>query len=62
MSIEISNDGTTTNAMALTNRWTRDFDNSNNETGTKYLVSTFNSNGDVDEATGYTIVSIDNWC
>lgn len=62
MSIEIYNDGATTNAMSLTNRWTRDFDNSNNVTGTKYLVSTTNSNGDVDEATGYTIVSIDNWC
>jgi hypothetical protein len=62
MRIEIDNDGTTTNIMSLTNRWARDFDNSNNATGTKYLVSTYNDNGDVDEASGYTIVSIDNWC
>ncbi len=62
MSINIYNDGTTTNAMSLTNRWTRDFDNSNNETGTKFLASSDNSNGDVDVATGYTIVAVENWC
>ena len=61
MSINIYNDGATTNAMSLTNRWTRDFDNSNNETGTKFLASSDNSNGDVDVATGYTIVAVENW-
>jgi hypothetical protein len=62
MKIEIYNDGETTNAMSLTNRWTRDFDNSNIETGTKYLASVQNDNGEVDPATGYTIVQVDNWC
>jgi hypothetical protein len=63
MAIEIYNDGTTTNAMSLTNRWTRDFDNSNNETGTKYLASSDNDTGDVaDTYPYYTIVKVDNWC
>jgi hypothetical protein len=63
MRIDIDNDGTITNAMSITNRWTRDFDNSNNETGVRYLASIDNSSGDIDTASGSAIVKIgDNWC
>jgi hypothetical protein len=63
MRIDIDNDGTTTNAMSLTNRWVRDFDNSNNATGVRYLASIDNSSGDIDTASGSAIVQIgDNWC
>lgn len=63
MRIDIDNDGTITNAMSITNRWTRDFDNSNNETGVRYLASIDNSSGDIDTASGSAIVRIgDNWC
>jgi hypothetical protein len=63
MRIDIDNDGTITNAMSITNRWTRDFDNSNNATGVRYLASIDNSSGDIDTASGSAIVKIgDNWC
>jgi hypothetical protein len=63
MRIDIDNDGTITNAMSITNRWTRDFDNSNNTTGVRYLASIDNSSGDIDTASGSAIVRIgDNWC
>ena len=62
MSLQVNNDGTTTLAMELQNHWVRDFDNSNIETGTHYVATIFNDNGNVDPATGYTIVGIDNFC
>jgi hypothetical protein len=64
MSIEIYNDDTeeTTNLMSLTNRWVRDFENSNNATGDRYLVSVNNDSGDLDTASGSIIVEIDTYC
>jgi hypothetical protein len=58
--LEVYNDDTetTSNAMSVTNRWVRDFDNSNNVTGTKFLASATNDSGDIDEATGYPIVIV----
>lgn len=62
MRIAVYNDGSTTNAMELTNHWVRDFDNANIETGTHYVATIFNDGGNVDPATGYTIVGIENFC
>lgn len=67
MSMEIYNDGDTTYAEQMTNRWVRDYDNNNspidnNANNTKYIATIFNNNGNVDPATGYTIVGVENWC
>ena len=67
MYMEVYNDGDTTYAEQLTNRWVRDYDNNiapidDNANNTKYIATILNSNGNVDPATGYTIVGIENWC
>ena len=62
MYLEVNNDGTTTRALELQNHWVRDFDNANIETGTHYVATIFNDGGNVDAATGYTIVGIENYC
>lgn len=63
--IEVYNNGTTTNALSLTNHWVRDFDNDvtpEDGTNTKFVATIFNDSGNVDPATNYTIVGIENWC
>ena len=67
MYLEVYNDGDTTYAEQLTNHWVRDYDNNvapidNNANNTKYVATIFNNNGNVDTATGYTLVGIENWC
>lgn len=67
MVLEVYNDGNTTNACSITNHWVRDFENNaepldDNAVNTKYIATIFNNNGDVDPATNYTIVAVENWC
>ena len=67
MSVEVYNDGDTTYACEIQNHYVRDFDNNvqpldNNPDNTQYVATIFNNNGDVDPATGYTIVAVENWC
>jgi hypothetical protein len=62
MYLQVNNNGTATRALELQNHWVRDFDNSNIETGTHYVATVFNDSGNVDAATGYTIVGIENYC
>lgn len=67
MYMEVYNDGDTTYAAQVTNHWVRDYDNNNspidnNANNTKYVATIFNDSGNVDPATGYTLVGIENWC
>lgn len=57
-SMEVYNDGDTYYATAITNHWVGSDENDT----TKYVATIFNDNGDVDPATGYTIVGVENWC
>jgi hypothetical protein len=57
-SMEVYNDGDTYQATAITNHWV----SSDEDDTSKYIATIFNSNGDVDPATGYTIVAVENWC
>lgn len=56
--VEVYNDGDTYYASTLTNHWVE----SSEDDTTKYVASIFNDSGNVDPATGYTIVGIENWC
>lgn len=67
MSMEVYNDGDTTYAYVIKNTRVRDFDNNdspidNNANNTTFIASIFNDSGNVDPATGYTIVGVENWC
>ena len=65
MSISINNDGDTTYIAKLSNHWVRDFDNvvsPEDGTNTKFIATFNDDNGNVDTATGYTFVSVENWC
>lgn len=56
--VEVYNDGDTYYASTLTNHWVESSEN----TETKYVATIFNDSGNVDPATGYTLVGIENWC
>jgi hypothetical protein len=58
LSMEVYNDGDTYYATAITNHWV----SSDEDDTTKYVATIFNDSGNVDEATGYTIVGVENWC
>jgi hypothetical protein len=65
VSVAVYNDGDTTYATKITNHWVRDFDNTvtpEDGTNTKFVATFFNDGGNVDTATGYTLVGINNWC
>lgn len=56
--MEVYDDGNTNLATSITNHWVR----SDANVDTKYVASIFNDGGNVDPATGYTIVGVENWC
>lgn len=67
MSMAVYNDGDTTYACSIKNTHVRDFDNNvapldNNPDNTQFIATIFNDNGNVDSATGFTIVGVENWC
>jgi hypothetical protein len=67
MSMEVYNDGDTTYAYVIKNTRVRDFDNNNtpidnNANNTTFIATIMNDGGNVDPATGYTIVGVENWC
>lgn len=55
--VEVYNNGDTYYASTLTNHWVLD----NESASTKYVATFFNDTGNVDPATGYTLVGIQNW-
>lgn len=57
-SMEVYDDGSTYLATSITNHWV----SADDDTSTKYVATIFNDNGNVDPATGYTIVGVENWC
>lgn len=57
-SMEVYDDGSTYLATSITNHWV----SADEDASTKYVATIFNNNGEVDPATGYTIVGVENWC